>query len=92
LITRIIFGEEYRSLSPSIKVNTPYTAKVQCTESYRDVESDLSLQDEFQDYPPSEFKLVMRSGLLNTYLWALKRYFTFHLTVIMKVLFFHYLA
>jgi hypothetical protein len=87
LITRIIFGEEYRSLSSSLKVNTPYTAKVQCPKNYKASESNLSLQDEFQEYPLSGFKLVTRSSLLNTYLWALKRHFTFHLTVILKALF-----
>jgi len=45
LNTRIIFDEEYRSLSSSLKVNTPYTDKVQCPKSYKGLESDLSLQD-----------------------------------------------
>jgi len=35
LIARIIFGEEYRSLSSSLKVNKPYTTEVQCTKNYK---------------------------------------------------------
>jgi len=66
------------------KMNTTYTAKVQCPKIYEGLENDLSLQDEFQEYPPSEFKLVTRSGILNTHLWTLKRHFTFNLTVLWK--------